>query len=184
MAYRFALIFACLASVSMTAASAQQHRPVSCDRSLPPFTYQGASLQSLVSDADAVIYARAVSFRADERSDGLDGEYEFQLHWALKGSPSRPITLAALRPYETVPQHYLDLTETHERFDPESVYSFSQTVVEGRRDCEASARFLIGFDYLIFLGLDSFVSFEPVHSPRLDAWYLAVESVTGGPSEY
>ncbi|MEQ8434669.1 MAG: hypothetical protein RIA71_10545, partial [Oceanicaulis sp.] len=110
MSYRFVLTVACLASVSVAGAAAQHHQSVQCDRSLPPFTYQGASLQTLINDADAIVYATATSFNAEERSDGLDGVYEFALNWALKGSQTRPITVAALRPYETVPQHYIDLT--------------------------------------------------------------------------
>jgi hypothetical protein len=151
---------------------------VTCDRSLPPFSYQGAPLETLVADASSIVFARAVSFTPEARSDGLDGVYRFQRLWNLKGVSTQPLTVSALRPYEHIPQYYLDLTDRHQNFDTDSVYSFSQTIVAGQRDCQASARFVLGYNYLIFVDLDSFVSYEPVHSIEDDAWYISVDQAT------
>lgn len=168
-----------LLSISILAsAEAQREWPVTCDRSLPPFTYQGASLETLVDHADAVVLAAAASYEPQVREDGLEGVYEFIIHWSLKGDPDTPLRMAGLGPPDAIPQHYLDLTEQHAQFDSDTVFSFRQTLIENGRDCDAATSFVLGYDYLIFVGLDSFVSFEPIHSPRQDAWYLAVERAT------
>lgn len=134
----------------------------------------GISLEEMVRRADYIVWATAHAFRPDERSDGLAGVYTFAVMSELKGRGVRDFELPGMPPHAQLPQRYIDITEYHQDFDEEAVRLGGTFVSETDESCVLAPQFLLGYNYLIFFGLNSSSGFEPVHSPPRDAWFQAV----------
>jgi hypothetical protein len=136
----------------------------------------GISLEEMVRRADSIVMATPYDFRLEDRGDGLAGVYTFTVTGALKGLGVADFEVPGMRPYDQLPQWYIDITVYHEAFDEAAVRLGGTFLSENEDSCVLAPQFLLGYEYLLFLGLNSFSGFEPVHSPPGDAWFQAVSA--------
>jgi len=134
----------------------------------------GISLEEMVRRADSIVLATPYNFRLEDRGDGLAGVYTFSVMAELKGRGVRDFEVPGMRPHDQLPQRYIDITGYHEDFDEAAVRLGGTFLSETGESCVLAPQFLLGYNYLLFVGLSSFSGFEPIHSPTRDAWYLAV----------
>lgn len=136
---------------------------------------QGKSVKELVEKASIISYMEAVSFEEDDSVAPFDGYYQLGVRWELKPNAVMGFRVLGLRPHKNFPQYFFDLTQRHELINVNKVTGgFTGTVIiDGK--CTLAPRFVLGYNYLVFVGIESRMAFEPVHSPDLDKWALAVK---------
>lgn len=149
----------------------------------------GISLEEMVRRAEFIVLATPYDFRLEDRRDGLAGIYTFTVMSELKGRGVPDFEVPGMHPHDHLPQRYIDITEYHGTFDEAAVRLGGTFLSETDENCVLAPQFLLGYNYLLFVGLSSFSGFEPIHSPHLDAWYLAVrgeaaEQARDIPSEF
>jgi hypothetical protein len=120
--------------------------------------------------------ASAEEFVTDGSNPPYDGYYVFAPGEELKGHYQRQIKVWGSEPYERIPQFYIDITEMHGIQDTNRLYGGTTGIIETKNGCFLNPRFSIGWEYLLILGVNSEMAFEPVHSPTLDEWYKSVKT--------
>lgn len=144
------------------------------------FANRGASVNELVGQSDTILLATAEEFNLDNSNPPFDGYYTFiSSGTVLKGD--RFLSKARVwgsSPFQTIPQNYMDITAQHGAQDMEALYGGLTGIIETEDGCYFSPRFMMGWNYLLLLGVDSAMAYEPIHSPNLDEWYQAVNDAT------
>ena len=176
---RFALMV-CLASFGLSFTSVSS-RPVDpCETGY--VEWEDATLTELVAGSDTIFVATAREFVPDTSIEGFDGYYlMLSTGSELKGSPRGLAKIYGQEPYPYPPQIYFDIPHRHQEL-ADRHREFGQISLPGGiadaakigTHCPLAPRLLIGYDYLVMLGTDSRLSFEPVHATRNDAWFLLV----------
>jgi hypothetical protein len=134
-----------------------------------------------VNGSHTIFLATASSFVPDTSKKGYDGYYILaSTGTELKGGPQSQQIVFGKAPYAYPPQSYFRVGERHSEIDPEAVYGGLTDIIAQGTHCPLLPQFVLGYRYLVLLGTDSSMSFEPIHAPRNDAWYLAVRKVIEG----
>lgn len=142
------------------------------------------SVEDMVRSAEGIALVTATTFTYSESSLGFEGYYQFEMVGELSGEFAHDTKVYGGAPFETMPQSYIDITEVHDRLDVKRLTGGMTGFAERNGDCTVSPQFYLGYNYLIFLGVDSQMAFEPINSPQLDRWFQAVlELVTGDRSK-
>lgn len=140
---------------------------------------ESRSISELVSQAEYIGLYEVLRATKDDISLYNNREsysYFISILRHIKGDTPRVADISGLEPLSNVPQDYFILDLQHEEIpedDPER-YGRSELLVsnDGER-CLVAPRFMIGYKYLIFGGLDSSLAYEPVHHDS-DPWYRRV----------
>lgn len=140
------------------------------------------SLTELVSEASFIGLFEVLEATRDEKSaydDIASYTYKLTAVSILKNSGPRIVfaTIVGSPPIKDIPQYYLAMNERHGLFDLNDPGELGSTAVyrlSNSSKCAAAPTFKIGYQYLVFGGVDSKAAFEPIHSTKTDPWYLAV----------
>lgn len=147
-------------------------------RSLPECSYDRslASVEQLV-EASTGVYLVTVS-RFEFSTDNRFGTYQANVISTLRGEQKHVLSLRGYKPPSVVPQYYFDLTEHHSGFDPDNLNAnFGRGLIfeKNEDECRIFPDFVEGYSYLVFLGVNHELSFEPINSLTADRWYLMVK---------
>lgn len=171
--YKFLCAALIIPLISACISSPAKADPVRCDEEF--FVYRGSSVDTLVRNAETILIASAEDFVPDTSNPPHEGYYIFVTSGTeLKGSPGGQFQVWGSSPFATMPQYYVDITETHQNYDLDNLYGGTTGTVENDDGCFLNPRFLIGWRYLLLLEVNSEMAFEPINSPNIDQWYLAV----------
>ena len=144
--------------------------------------WEDATLIELIQGSDTVLKATAYEFVPDTSREGFDGYYLMSSTGIeLKGRPRGYTKIYGQKPYPYPPQIYFDIPNRHEQLANRH-REFGQISLPGGiagatkigTHCPLAPQFVIGYDYLVMLGTESRLSFEPIHSSGSDAWFLLV----------
>ncbi len=149
-----------------------------CSKSF--FDNRGASVNELVGQSNTIMLASAEEFTLDNSNPPFDGYYTFMSSGTvLKGDRFlSKVKVWGSSPFQAIPQNYIDITAQHGALDMKGLYGGLTGIIETEDRCYFSPRFLIGWNYLLLLGVDSAMAYEPIHSPSMDEWYQAVNDAT------
>lgn len=141
------------------------------------------SINQLVAEAEFIGRFKVLSAIKDEKSFYKRAEsYQYRMvsQRDLKsGSSTSTITITGLAPENIPPQIYFTINNRHSKVRPETPTLFGISSIEKLAEgdiCEIAPTFVIGYEYLILGGLNTRISYEPIHSPDDDAWYQMVKS--------
>lgn len=144
--------------------------------------WDDATLSELVHGSDMIFLARAYEFVPDTSRMGFDGYYLMSSTGTeLKGFPRGNTKIYGQEPYAYPPQIYFDIPNRHQQL-ADRHREFGQISLPGGiagatnigKHCPLAPRFVIGYDYLVMLGTESRLSFEPIHSGASDPWFALV----------
>ncbi len=147
---------------------------VPCQRQ--PIQNNGVTLSDLISTANVVALVKATSFTENSSQSSYTGYYQFQSVSTVLGLFNPDKKIWGDVPYKEIPQQYIDITPTHNAIDFGNLYGEGMTeiVVDDKGNCNLMPRFKIGWNYLVLIGVDSTLAFEPINSPHLDQWFKKV----------
>ena len=171
--FRSSLQIVFMLGLSLGCLAQAQAAPVSCTSANQPESWS-RTLPEMVSASEQIVLAQAYSFEPQERSDGLDGVYTMAVLAELKGGPASGIRIAGLAPHDFLPQSYIDVTARHNAFAAGEVPFGFTSIIEGDTSCRLAPKFMLGYNYLIFIDLEHHAGQQPVHSPQLDQWFRSV----------
>lgn len=156
-------------------------------RSLSPcktgyIEWEDRPLSELVKGSHTIFLATAYDFVPDESREGFDGYYRMvSTGTELKGGAQGVVKVYGQQPYPYPPQSYFDVSSRHQKIADQQRASNKPTPPGGLTGytvngtyCPLSPRFVMGYTYLVLLGTESRMSFEPIHATADDAWYLIV----------
>lgn len=175
-----AILMFCLAGFGLSCTPVSS-RPVDpCETGY--VEWEDATLTELVEGSDTIFLATAHEFVPDTSVEGFDGYYlMLSTGSELKGFPRGLAKIYGQEPYSYPPQIYFDIPNRHQEL-ADRHREFGQISLPGGiadaakigTHCPLAPRFVIGYRYLIMLGTESQLSFEPIHAARNDAWFLLV----------
>lgn len=141
--------------------------------------WEGRPLRDLVEHSSDIYLATAKTFTPDSSKEGFDGYYTFESTGTeLKGGGQGIRKIYGRSPYEYPPQSYFSIDRNHQVLNIDSIYGGETFYIQDGDYCHLMPRFVIGYRYLIFIGIESRMSFEPIHSTTQDAWMSAVIKAT------
>jgi hypothetical protein len=144
--------------------------------------WQDRPFSDLIAGSRAIFLATAQEFVPDTSVEGFDGYYLVSSTGTeIKGGAQGLVKIYGQVPYPYPPQIYFDIPNRHQEL-ADRHREFGQTSLPGGisgvtnigTHCPLAPRFVIGYQYLIMLGTESPLSFEPIHAARSDAWFLLV----------
>lgn len=135
----------------------------------------GKPVREITEASHTIALVNVVGFVQDSQPDGEDGYYILSDIIVLKGDPKNNNKIYGFRPFDQIPQEYFNTERNHNRIDRQGAYHGNAWLIEKGSKCRPVPKFVIGYNYLILLGTESKMSFEPIHSVIHDKWYLDVE---------
>lgn len=138
-------------------------------------TWRGASVQSIVDEAEFIAFAKASSFSDDKSNPPFQGYYTFAPQVELKGYLTVSEKVWGQRPYQEIPQHYIEITSSHNSVDPDRVFGGNVSINDSEGKCILMPRFKIGWNYLVITGVQSEMAYELINTTTDDKWFLAVK---------
>lgn len=172
-----------MAAIQVAATSAATANPITtCKTGYVDWEFRPVS--EIVANSHTIFLATASEFVPDNSHDGFDGYYiMYSTGTELKGGAQGPLKIYGRYPYDYPPQHYFEIRERHEEI-AEAYRSFKQSGPGGISEitkmgtyCPLAPRLVLGYTYLVLIGTDSRLSFEPIHTPRNDAWFNLVRQI-------
>lgn len=136
------------------------------------------TLDQLIESATGVYLVEAEAF--EPARDAEFGTYTLKVISARKGNEKRVEIVGRAPPLE-VPQYYFDATLRHSRYKIEDLNANFGRFVEYQKlgsSCTTYPDFVISYRYLLFIGIDHELAFEPINSTLEDKWFQAVLSRT------
>ncbi|MEQ3744865.1 MAG: hypothetical protein ABNH53_01340 [Henriciella sp.] len=138
---------------------------------------RGVSAEQLFEQAEYVAYVTVSDFTEFVTEDDFDGEYTISPLLVFKGEEHHSQVVLGAAPYNTPPQFSFDITKTHSEMDYERLYGGTTGFIEKERVCTLNPKLVVGWNYLVFLGVHSEMAFEPIHSSHLDGWYQEIRRI-------
>ena len=140
------------------------------------------SVSQLVTEAQFIGRYKVLAATKDAESiykKADSYQYNLILITDLKsGAENSLITITGRAPEKIPPQIYFAIVDQHSKIRPETPALFGISSMEKLKKgdhCRIAPSFVIGYEYLILGGVDTRISYEPIHSSD-DAWYLMVKS--------
>jgi hypothetical protein len=151
---------------------------VSASRSLPECRYDRSlsTVEALVESSTGVYLITVAGFEASEETEF--GTYRANVVSTIYGEQKQVLTLRGFAPPPVPNQYYFDLTEHHSNFRSDNLNAnFGRGLIfekaEGR--CQIFPDFIEGYNYLVFLGVNHELAFEPINSITSDKWLQMVK---------
>jgi hypothetical protein len=136
----------------------------------------GKPVADLAAASHTIALVNVAGFVADPQANGKDGYYVLSPQIILKGKPDNVYKIYGFSPFDQIPQSYFNIEWNHNRPDREKIYRGEAEILEKNGECHPVPKFIIGYNYLILLGTNSKMSFEPINSVENDNWYRDVKS--------
>ncbi|MEP0190384.1 MAG: hypothetical protein ABJE00_08235 [Erythrobacter sp.] len=146
--------------------------------------WENSSVEEIVDASEKIFLGTVSTFVIDSSNSNFDGYYEIQSTGTeLKGGPTYSVKVYGQKPYEYLPQSYLHIEDTHREISERDWLGGTGTtdIVKIGEHCPLNPRFVLGYRYLVMLGTDSRMSFEPVYSTRKNHWFKLVQSAARKP---
>ena len=144
-------------------------------------------LSKIVEGSHTIVLATVGEFVADTSRPGFEGYYTlYSTGVEVKGRPSGPIKVYGQAPYDYPPQIYFDIEWRHNQIAANHKAHNQVTIPGGiagttniDNHCPLAPKFVLGYRYLVMLGTESRLSFEPIHSGRArdDSWFALVQEM-------
>ncbi|MEM6475814.1 MAG: hypothetical protein AAF687_06575 [Pseudomonadota bacterium] len=166
--------------------------PVHALRSLNPcktgyVEWSRQPLSKIVEESHTIVLATAGEFVPDTSRPGFEGYYTLNSTGVVvKGRPKGPIKVYGQAPYDYPPQFYFDIewrhkeiVANHKAHNQVSTPGGVAGTTNVDNHCPLAPSFVRGYSYLVMLGTDSRLSFEPIHASRArdDAWFALVQEM-------
>lgn len=149
--------------------------------------WERRGLDEIVANSPTIFLATAEEFVPDQTRPGFDGYYVLlSTGVELKGGGQGKVVVYGQAPYQIPPQHYFDLSAHHKqmveafrqsgRIERGGVGSYTQIGTHW----PIAPRLVLGYQYLVLLGTDSRLSFEPINDLLQDEWRKLVTQLALG----
>lgn len=163
---------------TMVAAGASSSASTRAVRECPPLASDpiGMSVDDVVDQSSAVVLATVGDFATTTQLPSYLSYYDLEINRVLKGEATiGPVRVVGFKPYETIPQHYLDATERHARQGERyRSIEFNKVKIEG--DCRLAFKGLPSYTYLLFFKDGALWSFDVINDREHDQLLLHVEN--------
>lgn len=137
---------------------------------------RGISSTKLLQKAETAFLGKVSSYTFEKGHPIFSGFYTVNVQAEIKGVELGQYKIWGDKPFDVLPQHYLDLTISHNSMNFDSLYGGTTGIIETKQTCILKPKFLIGYNYLILLGVKSELAFEPINSPQIDLFYKTILS--------
>lgn len=146
-------------------------------RSLPECQYDRSldTVEQLVEASRGVYLVTVADF--EESDDPEFGTYRANVITTIHGEPKSVLRMRGYKPPASPPQYHFDLTEHHSEFSADNLNAnFGRGLIfeKSGGECHIFPDFVSGFNYLVFLGVNHELAFEPINSIAKDKWLQMV----------
>lgn len=152
------------------------HPPMVHSRSVNPCRSEwwNKPVSEIVNASDTIYMEVPIAFVPDASRTGHAGYYLISSTGTeLKGGAQSVRRIYGQEPFSYIPQHYFTVDQRHSEISEDAIGDgFTGT----NENCALSPRFVIGYRYLIMLGTESTMSFEPIHDSKNDRWFKLIET--------
>jgi len=138
------------------------------------------SAEELVRDASYIALYEVLSVEKDPETKFRDTQSYTYLLSNVRTVKSRPptiIKITGIEPLSKIPQVYFSIYDRHSDMDlsaPGKLGISPFIPTNSPNECKPAAQFMIGYNYLVFGGVEFEAAYEPIHSSQHDVWFLNV----------
>ena len=106
------------------------------------------------------------------------GFYTLVVQDEIKNATKAEYKIWGLPPHENIPQYFFDLTLVHNNLNFDALYGGTTGIIEIENSCVLAPRMIEHWNYLVFLGVESELAFEPIHSPQFDLFFKKINRIS------
>lgn len=137
---------------------------------------RGISSAKLFQKSETAFLGTIVSYTLAQGHPVFTGFYTVNVQAEIKGVKLSNYKVWGEEPFEYLPQHYIDITQAHNDMNFEAMYGGTTGIIETKKGCILKPKFLIGYNYLVLLGVKTELAFEPINSVQSDLFYKSIMS--------
>lgn len=149
------------------------HSLGSCETGYPE--WEDRPLSEIIDASQTIYLGVPYAFVPDSSKVGYEGYYLVSSTGTeLKGGAQSDRKIYGDAPFAYPPQHYFNVERYHKEMNLKNISGgLTDFFVDGSH-CRLLPKFVIGYTYLIILGTESRMSFEPILDNRSDQWFINV----------
>ncbi|MEC8926133.1 MAG: hypothetical protein VYD07_09480 [Pseudomonadota bacterium] len=135
---------------------------------------RGISSAQIYQKSQTIFLGKVASYTIEKGHSLFPGFYMVDVLDEIKGVKLGTYKVWGERPFEYLPQHYIDITKSHNNMNFEALYGGTTGIVETDKECFIKPKLMVDYNYLILLGIQSELAFEPINSTQFDLFYKKI----------